>query len=125
MELIRESDDITRKFELREQQELQNLQEEKRKIQNAIREERERLMAGMPAQMPFPESFDNFLADNLNRQIQKAQDEYDLRKVERKKLHDIDVLKHAEKWKTVLFSTQHNPVVSAPDLELVVVSFSQ
>ena len=122
MELIRESDEINRKFQLREQQELKALEDEKTKIRDAIKEERERLVAGLPAEMAFPESFDTFLTENLNNRIQKKQDEFDMKKAERKKLHDVQVLKHAEKWKTVLFATHPNPVVTAPDLELVVVS---
>jgi len=64
------------------------------------------LQSAGQAEMAFPESFDKFLTENLNDRIRKKQDEFDVKKAERKKLHDVQVLKHAEKWRRARLDLQ-------------------
>ncbi|KAM7203588.1 hypothetical protein V8F20_003883 [Naviculisporaceae sp. PSN 640] len=119
-ELTREADELQRRYELKEKEELQALNDAEREIDAEIKDDRENLVKGLPVGTPIPEVFDKFLAEKRDLRMQKLRQEYEAKKNETKKLYDADKLKHAEKWKSLLLPTQPNTASSVRNLDLTV-----
>lgn len=93
---------IVNSSKLREQNEIRASEEEMKKIRQATLEELEELIASMPEDMPFPDWFDRFLTEKRDDQARERREEYELKRVERKRLYEAQMFRHAKEWETVL-----------------------